>query len=151
TFTNFSNSTLTNAFGIAKGSDGALWVATTSPSNAIVRVTPSGSNSITATAHTNAMIINPEAIINGPDGALWFTNNNYQSTLASIGRMTTGGTVTTYAPGLGSNHNRDLTSGPDGAIWFLDGNDVQRIDLGAPAAGPFADWQISPGDFNDII
>ena len=114
--------------GIAAGSDGNLWVATTNVwyGSFLVRVTPAG---------VAAMFPIPAAagaIVAGPDGALWFT----APSIDKIGRMTTDGTVTTYAKaGLwGVSGPTDLVAGPDGNIWFTNTTSSTIGIIGTPVS-----------------
>ena len=74
-------------WGIAAGSDGALWF-TNPVGNSIGRITTEG----VVTIYTHPGIRGPQGIAAGPDGALWFTNHCG----GSIGRITTRGTVTIF-------------------------------------------------------
>lgn len=135
----------TNAFGIALGSDGALWYTEIT---AIGRIDSGGGiknypvpeafgglNSITA----------------GPDGALWFTQNP-----GIIGRITTAGVLTQFPLPSSSAAPYGITAGSDGALWFgefgVDRNDkigrittagvITEFTIPTTYAGPYG---ITPG------
>jgi virginiamycin B lyase len=96
-------------YGIATGSDGALWY--TDPNlKKIGRITTAG----VVTHYSVPGNAEPLVITNGPDGALWFTsqqNNN-------IYRLTTSGTFTTFPIPASPYGAMGITSGPDGALWY---------------------------------
>lgn len=99
-------------FGIAGGSDGAVWF--TNRGNASIgRITTAG----VVTNYTDPTLGNVTGMVAGPDGALWFTDTNS----ASIGRITTSGHVTRF-----TDHSivspDEITVGPDGALWFTNDN-----------------------------
>ena len=110
--TNFTdpNSTISEPYKIAAGSDGALWF-TNYGNSSIGRITTGG----VVTNYTDPSISYPYAITAGSDGALWFSNYGNDS----IGRITTAGVVTSYTdPSVIDPF--DITAGPDGALWFTD-------------------------------
>jgi streptogramin lyase len=96
---------------VAVGPDGNLWF-TTGEDNSILRVTPSGTQTVFTDAQSE--LDNTWGITAGPDGAMWFTNldNN------RIGRIdVTTGDITTF-PNAGVTSAITITTGPDGALWF---------------------------------
>jgi virginiamycin B lyase len=104
-------------FGIARGSDGAMWFTETRTNKIgrIVNGQPAKDFPISPSANI------PEFIAAGPDGALWFTVRG----TAMIGRMSTTGAVKTYllpeAPLAGDfAFPFGITAGPDGALWFTE-------------------------------
>jgi len=105
-----------NPFGIAAGSDGALWFTSYSGS-AIGRMTLAGSVSSPIATGGPAQWIVP-----GPDGALWFTD-----TSGKIGRVTTGGNLTEYALPSSLSPQWGIAAGPDGALWFNALTTIGRI------------------------
>jgi virginiamycin B lyase len=108
----FTAPSINNPYGIAAGSDGALWF-TNNGNDSIGRISTTGAVS----NFTSPAINSPTSIVSGPDGALWFTNigNN------SIGRITTSGIVSSFtAPTV--NGPTTITVGSDGALWFINYN-----------------------------
>jgi virginiamycin B lyase len=114
-----------NPYGIATGSDGALWF-TESATSQIGRISTSGDITEYPLPTPNAW---PYRITAGPDGALWFTESQGNK----IGRITTSGVVTEYpVKGLTSSSDpTDIVGGPDGALWFTNLNSrwVGRISV----------------------
>jgi virginiamycin B lyase len=111
-------------FGIAAGSDGAMWF-TEVGGNKIGRITTAG-------AITEASVPTPYAgaleIAAGPDGALWFTEED----VGQIGRITTGGTITETPLPSSTSGPGAITAGPDGALWFTEifANRIGRLTTG---------------------
>ena len=81
---NYIGPGISGPFGIAAGSDGALWFANYG-NNSIGRITTAGK----VTNYTDPSIDNPVGIAAGPDGALWFTEFFGFGHSNSIGRITT--------------------------------------------------------------
>jgi virginiamycin B lyase len=113
--THYSATGLRRPFGIAAGSDGALWFTNGGDPGSIGRITTAG----VVTFFTDPRISEPDWITAGPDGALWFTNGAGGGfTFASIERITTSGTLTTFtAPSI--SEPAGIATGPDGALWFV--------------------------------
>jgi virginiamycin B lyase len=106
--------TLAAPFGIAVGSDGALWF-TENEGNKIGRITTSGV--LTEYPLPSSGGSGPSSIAAGPDGALWFVLP------AAIGRITTAGVISEYpVPEFVPGPPGGITAGPDGAMWFVAGN-----------------------------
>jgi streptogramin lyase len=126
--------TSSQPFGIATGSDGAVWFAEFGGNN-IGRLTASGAFHEYAVPTLSS---EPDGIASGPDGALWFTE--YQG--GKIGRITTGGTITEYAIPTTNSGPTGIAAGPDGALWFLEfgvnGNRVGRITTGGTVTGEYS-------------
>ncbi|HTO77904.1 MAG TPA: S-layer homology domain-containing protein [Thermoanaerobaculia bacterium] len=132
-------------FGIAAGSDGALWFTA---GRDIGRIEASGFASGVAylsTGFAGAMIAA------GPDGNLWFTETN--SSPAKVARITTGGVLTEFSVPTSGGVPSGITAAPDGNLWFTEssGNKIGRITpfgavtefpLPTQSAGPA---KIAPG------
>jgi len=102
-------------FGIATGSDGALWVTGydyMAMSFTIWKVTTEGD--VTPYPQFPSTYIPLNDIVAGPDGAMWFTSS--QPSGAQIGSITTSGDVTLSSP-LNTDLLRGLAVGGDGALW----------------------------------
>ncbi len=110
----------TVAYDIALGSDGNLWVTT---SSGIGRMTSAGAFTLFPVARSNA---GASKITSGPDGNLWFT----RPADARIGRITTSGVITEF-PLPTNSLPRNITGGPDGNVWFTKPDD--RIGRITPA------------------
>jgi len=122
-------------WGIAVGSDGALWF-TECNGNKIGRIptdaTPNSSAQITEFPTPSGGT--PRGITAGPDGALWFG----ESGGGNVGRIPTNATpgssaqITEYPTPSGSGPS-GITTGPDGALWFTEPNNakVGRIPTSA--------------------
>jgi streptogramin lyase len=114
-------------FGIATGSDGALWFAEYTTYR-IGRMTVAGA--ITEYGPTSG---SPSGPLAGPDGALWF--GEYNPNL--IGRITTAGIITEYAvPCCGQISG--LAAGPDGTLWFTQNNRIGRITTAGVVISQYA-------------
>jgi virginiamycin B lyase len=106
-------------WGIAAGSDGALWF-TKENVGKIGRITTGG----LITEFTlppdpslgTGVLPLPTGIAAGPDGALWFTLQGANK----IGRITTGGTIAEFQIPTTSSRPTAITTGPDGALWFAE-------------------------------
>jgi streptogramin lyase len=120
--TGVTDSNVTAAWGIATGSDGALWLARYQP-NSISRIDPV---THVVTNYSDPRISAPQWITAGPDGALWFTNSNGNS-VGSIDPVSHA--ISIYSdPSIHSPQM--ITAGSDGAIWFANPgtNFIGRID-----------------------
>lgn len=108
-----------SASGIARGSDGAFYIAAAppcagivgAPPNAVLRINSSG-------AVTNTFLV-PDAvrIAAGPDGNLWITQGGATNAIA---RMTTSGAITEFRIPTANAGPLGITAGNDGAIWFAE-------------------------------
>ena len=112
-------------FGIAAGSDGALWF-TLIRGDAIGRITTSGALTFFPLPPSlfppgdNA----PYVMTAGPDGASWFTQ------ASAVGRITTAGDIVRFVAHTGvSSDPSAITAGPDGALWvtFVNANQIRRM------------------------
>jgi virginiamycin B lyase len=153
---NTSNGT---PFGLALGSDGALWFTEQwwpSFVGAIGRITTDGKSKI----YQLPMIGNgnfwpdfPGSIAAGRDGALWFTLN----VTGMIGRITTSGKVSYYTIPSSGHAPWDIVAGPDGALWFTDGP-AESVEYGynssigrITTAGKITEFHIPSGSGPDQI
>ena len=108
-------------WGIAFGSDGALWFVE-NKTNRIGRMTTSGALTEfpIPTADSDSLFIAA-----GADGNLWFT----EWAAGKIGRITTAGVITEFSVPSPSGTPKGITAGPDGNIWFTEWqpNKIGRI------------------------
>lgn len=108
---------------VQTGPDGNLWYSR--DSNTIIRVSPTGLNSMTYTLGSGM-----RGIGFGPDGSLW-----YASTGTTIGHITLNGaslgTATVAALG---NYSDGVVAGPDGNMWITNYGSNQ-LDKVTPALG----------------
>jgi streptogramin lyase len=100
-----------NAFNIAAGPDGRLWVAEScNCANKIASITTSGVVTEYPLSNPGSA---PYGIAAGADGSLWFT----ETLGGKIGRITTTGGLTEFTlPSTSPPWN--IVAGPDGAMWF---------------------------------
>ncbi len=108
-------------WGIALGSDGALWFTENSGiANKIGQITTGGGITTYTIPTSNS---GANGIVAGPDGALWFLETN------KVGRITTGGSFNEYVIPTPSSGPYNITAGPDGALWFTEvsANQIGRI------------------------
>ncbi len=106
-------------YGIAAGSDGALWFTPSSVSpvrTALGRMTTAGA--FTQHALPAGFSASNSPIVAAPDGNLWFQISN--GSMNAIARMTTAGTVTQFAANSFVAPVHSMTVGPDGAIWMTE-------------------------------
>jgi virginiamycin B lyase len=104
-------------WGIAAGSDGALWF-TENAANRIGRITTAGA--ITELPVPTAAAA-PTSIAAGPDGNLWIT----ESGASRIARLTPAGVFTEFLLPA-TTRSFGIAAGPDGALWFTE-FDTSRI------------------------
>lgn len=110
---------LPDAVRIAAGSDGNVWVTQNGSTNAIGRITPTGSITEFPIPTPNAQ---PLGIASGNDGAIWFT----ETASSKIGRITTAGVMTEYATPTANATPYGIASlagacGPGhGLVWFTE-------------------------------
>ena len=99
-------------YGMAVGSDGAIWLA---EGDRIGRITTAG-------VYTHFSVGNyyPFAITSGSDGNLWFLALNGSSGASVIGQITTAGVseIFPFSGELPIYAVSPIAAGPDGAIWF---------------------------------
>ncbi len=134
-------------FGIAAGSDGALWfteVPLSGVGSDIGRIPASGSP-VTHYGTSNGMSAGaqPQNITAGPDGNLWFTDCN--GGVDRIGRITTGGVITEFSAGItAASCPFGITTGPDGNIWFTEAstNALGRIIVAGATAGTVTEYPV---------
>jgi streptogramin lyase len=119
-----------NAFAIAAGSDGNLWVTR---EDGVWRITPAGA----MTPMTNAAGLSPLQIAAGPDGNLWGAGIG-----DSILRLSPTGTATTF-PLEGADGIRQLVAGPDGSVWFFR---LRRVPTGRDTIG----WVTAAGTVTEF-
>ena len=101
--------TNSSPYGIAAGSDGALWF--TDQAGFVGRMTTAGAVTEHGIASTAA-----GGMTAGPDGALWFTDST------QIGSTTTADAVTEYPIPTTSSGPNGIAVGPDGRLWFAEYN-----------------------------
>jgi virginiamycin B lyase len=155
TVTEYSvNTTEGTPYGIAAGSDGALWFTLQSPpyNGLIGRITTGGivKEYQLPGPHGFAWPNLPGSIAAGADGALWFTQN----VTGQIGRITTSGKISYYM--VPSGNPWDITAGPDGALWFTAGPDESEgggtSQVGRIAtSGKVTEYAIPSGSVPDRI
>ncbi|MGZ4755607.1 MAG: Vgb family protein, partial [Acidimicrobiia bacterium] len=112
--TSYTGTGVVSPWGIASGTDGALWF-TNYGSNTIGQVTTAG----VVTNFTGTSISNPEGIAAGPDGNMWFTELSLDEAFniyRGIGRITPSGAITEFA--LTRYRPRSIAAGSDGNLWF---------------------------------
>lgn len=108
-----------DAIRITSGPDGNLWVTQNGATNAIARVTPSGTVTEFPIPTPNAQ---PLGITAGNDGAIWFTEKSANK----IGRITVNGVMTEYSIPTANSQPYGIASlagacGPGhGLIWFTE-------------------------------
>jgi virginiamycin B lyase len=111
-------------YGIALGSDGALWF-TEPDAGKIGRIATTGS----VTEYAVPASLQSYYIAPGPDGALWFTAWNSSLTINDIGRITTGGRISLTRVPTAMAEPTGIVAGRDGAMWFAEylGEKIGRI------------------------
>lgn len=109
-------------YGIALGSDGAMWF-TERATDSVGRIAADGTLGPWTTLEAAA---DPTAMAAGLDGAVWFTEQG----LNRIGRLTPDGTLTEFQVPTGNAAVAGITAGPDGAMWFTErsAHKVGRVD-----------------------
>jgi virginiamycin B lyase len=121
--TEFPLAPAASPFGIALGSDGAMWF-TERATDSIGRIETDGTLGPWTTLESNA---DPTAMAPGVDGAVWFTEQG----LNRIGRVAVDGTLTEFDVPTGNAVVAGITAGPDGAMWFTErgAHKIGRIDV----------------------
>jgi hypothetical protein len=107
-----------NARGIARGSDGNMWVGNFSTPGSVARVTPGGTV-------TNFPVPagSPIDVIGGSDGNIWYGGQG-----TSVGRVTPAGAAKAFvSKGVDPF---GVTLGPDKAVWFAEfqAGAIGRVD-----------------------
>jgi virginiamycin B lyase len=108
-------------FGIARGSDGAMWF-TERATDSIGRIAPDGTLGPWVELETGA---DPTAIATGVDDAVWFTEQGTNR----IGRIAPDGALSEFPVPTHGAAVAGITAGPDGAMWFTErsGHRIGRI------------------------
>ena len=121
--TEFPLAPAASPYGIALGSDGAMWFTQRS-TDSIGRIETDGTLGPWTTLEANA---DPTSMAAGVDGAVWFTEQG----LNRIGRLAADGTLTEFHVPTGNAVLAGITAGPDDAMWFteLGAHMIGRIDL----------------------
>ena len=99
-------------FGIAQGSDGAMWF-TERATDSVGRIEHDGTLGPWVALETGA---DPTAIATGVDDAVWFTEQGTNR----IGRIATDGSLSEFPVPTDSAAVAGITAGPDGAMWFTE-------------------------------
>ena len=99
-------------YGIALGSDGALWY-TERGTDSVGRIETDGTLGPSTVLEVGA---DPTAIASGVDGAVWFTDPG----LNRIGRLAPDGTLVEFPVPTSNAAVAGITAGPDGAMWFTE-------------------------------
>lgn len=116
-----------SASGIARGGDGAIYIAASSPCgdfpvpqgvSVVLRIDP-GTGKITNTFS----VPNANRIAKGPDGNLWVTQTGSTN---AIGRLTPAGALTEFPLPTSKANPIGITLGNDGALWFTE-SDASKI------------------------
>lgn len=121
--TEFPLAPAVSPFGIALGSDGAMWF-TERATDSIGRIETDGTLGPWIALEANA---DPTAMAAGVDGAVWFTEQG----LNRIGRVAPDGTLSEFDVPTGNSVVAGITPGPDGAMWFTErgAHKIGRIDV----------------------
>ncbi len=119
------------ATAIVLGPGGNLWftlstgygnTGTTTGTNAIGRITPSGAITLFTKGLPPGGEFSPaqlSSVVLGPDGNLWFADD-----FGGIGRITPSGTITMFTKGLPPLSSPScVVAGPRGNLWFTTGID----------------------------
>ena len=117
---------------IATGSDGNIWLVTSTPSAGLGRMTPAGTLQFFPVNNTGGRLIS------GPDGNLWVASSGQTLDVYS----TAGILLHSFASGSGVGA---ITTGPDQNVWFVrTGSTVVKMTtLGATTSFTFP--QVSNG------
>jgi len=129
-----------NMEGITAAPGGALWVTTTAPKAAILRVVPSAAAEL---AHTEFALPTasgkPAQITVGAEGEVWFTEGNNPGAIGRVNPAT--GEVREFTKGLTINSRpTGITTGPEGDIWFTEAVSPGRIGRIIPATGEITEY-----------
>lgn len=119
-----------SASGIARGGDGAIYIAASSPCgdfpvaqgvSVVLRIDPS-----TGKIANTFPVPNVSRITRGPDGNLWVTQGGSTN---AIGRLTASGALTEFPLPTSKANPIGITLGNDGAVWFTeaDASKIGRI------------------------
>jgi virginiamycin B lyase len=127
----YSTGSQPQATHLATGSDNNVYYTPFPSSNALYRMTSSGSP-----GGAFPTFGAPVALTLGPDGAIWFTESN--GTNAWIGRLTTAGSLNQFP--LPVTAPQYITAGSDGALWFTESstNKVYRMTTSGAVTASFA-------------
>jgi virginiamycin B lyase len=109
-------------YGIALGSDGAMWF-TERATDSVGRIAADGTLGPWTTLEAAA---DPTAMAAGVDGSVWFTEQG----LNRIGRLSPDGTLVEFQVPTGNAAVAGITAGPDGAMWFTErsAHMIGRVD-----------------------
>jgi streptogramin lyase len=119
-----------SASGIARGGDGAIYIAASSPCgdfpvpqgvSVVLRIDPA-----TGKITNTFPVPNVSRITRGPDGNLWVTQGGSTN---AIGRLTPAGPLTEFPLPTSKANPIGITLGNDGALWFTeaDASKIGRI------------------------
>jgi streptogramin lyase len=97
---------------IVTGPEGNLWFTQSNGTDAIDRITPSG----TITSYATNASFTPYDIALGPDGKLWFTERG--STADRLGTIDPHTTALSEYPLATGSNPLAITAGPEGDVWF---------------------------------
>jgi virginiamycin B lyase len=109
-------------FGIAQGSDGAMWF-TERATDSVGRIELDGTLGPWVSLERGA---DPTAIATGLDDAVWFTEQGTNR----IGRIAPDGTLSEFPVPTDNAAVAGITAGPDGAMWFTErsAHRIGRVD-----------------------
>ena len=107
----------TNVMGIARGPDGALWLAT-GHARTVARLSAAGT--LRSFTRPGSVAGEPFGITSGPDHALWFTETNAHQ----IGRLALDGALSTFPT---HQNGWAIAPGPDGNLWFAEDFAIGRV------------------------
>jgi streptogramin lyase len=122
---------------IVTGPEGNLWFTQTNGTDAIDRITPSG----TITSYPTSGASTPGDIALGPDGKLWFTERGTTSDqLGTIDPHTAA--ISEYPLATGSNPLA-ITAGPEGDVWYTrEGGSQDTIGRIVPSTHEIAEFDV---------
>ncbi len=130
-----SNPPLINSYGVARASDGTLYVSNFSAPS-VVKISPSG---VPATLTTGTNLLNhPFGIALGPDGQLYVANVGNS---AIIKVDPTSGAQSTLTSGGSLSGPRGLTFGSDGQLYVGNdgGHDIVKVNPATGAQSVYTD------------